>query len=152
MESSERKITKIAREAGKLVRQRTKETDIGSSEMDLIHIVRHHPGILQSRVVEQLHEDKGAIAHRVLALEKKGYIERRIDPNDRRKHLLYPLAKAEELKSSKKEIESDFYTYLFSFLEPEEKEQFEKTLDKLYLESKKESRAGFPHTGGEDYE
>lgn len=88
MESSGRKITKIAREAGKLVRQRTKETDIGSSEMDLIHIVRHHPGILQSRVVEQLHEDKGAIAHRVLALEKKGYIERRIDPNDRRKHLL----------------------------------------------------------------
>lgn len=152
MESSGRKITKIAREANKLVRIRAKETNIGSSEMDLIHIVRHHPGISQSSVVELLHEDKGAVAHRVLTLEKKGYIERSIDPDDRRKHLLYPLAKSEELKSSKSEIESDFYAYLFSTLDIEEKEQFEKILDKLYLASKQESRAGFPHTGGKKHE
>lgn len=148
MESSGRKITKIAREASKLIRQRTKENDIGSSEIDLIHIIRHNPGIPQSKAVAMLQEDKGAVAHRAVTLEKKGYIIRKVDPKDKRKHLLYPCSKAEALKNSKTEIESEFYEYLYSFLEESERKQFEKTLDKLYLASKKESRAGFPHLGG----
>ena len=65
--------------------------------------------------------------------------------NDRRSQLLYPTEKAESLKSSKAEIEAEFYEYLTSALPADEAAAFAATLHKLYTASKTESRAGFPH-------
>ena len=45
MDLTERKITKIAREASKLAVRTLKEDGIGTAEYDFIHLVRHHPGI-----------------------------------------------------------------------------------------------------------
>ena len=53
MDPTERKITKIAREAGKFTVQAMKEEGIGTAEFDFIHLVRHHPGITQTEVREQ---------------------------------------------------------------------------------------------------
>ena len=64
MDLTERKITKIAREASKLAVRTLKEDGIGTAEYDFIHLVRHHPGITQAEVREQLRVDKGAAARR----------------------------------------------------------------------------------------
>ena len=143
MENEGRKISKIARELNKLVLKMTKEDGIGSSEIDLIHLVRHNPGISQKEVGEKLNVDKGAIAKRVVSLEKKGYLYRENDVNDKRKHYLYALPKAENLKNTKVDIENIFYDWLFLDLDEKEKEMFLDTLDKLYQKSKKESRSDF---------
>ena len=143
MENEGRKISKIARELNKLVLKMTKEDGIGSSEIDLIHLVRHNPGISQKEVGEKLNVDKGAIAKRVASLEKKGYIYRENDLNDKRKHYLYALPKAENLKNTKVDIENIFYDWLFLDLDEKEKEMFLDTLNKLYQKSKKESRNDF---------
>ena len=153
MDITERKITKIAREAEKLVLRTLREKDVGTAEIDLIHALRHNPGCTQAALAELLHADKAAIARRTKNLETKGYLVRRDAPNDRRSQLLYPTEKAESLKSSKAEIEAAFYEYLTNTLSPEEAAAFAATLDKLYTVSKRESRAGFPHfqhmAGGE---
>ncbi len=138
-----RKLNKISRELNKLTIRLIKEEGIGSSELDLIHLVRHNPGIAQIEVSKQLNSDKGAIAKRVTTLEKKGFIKKENDPNDKRKHYLYATDKAESLKGSKTEIESIFYDWLLEDLTTEEKEQFLTVLDKIYLKSKTESRSGF---------
>ena len=142
MDITERKITKIAREAEKLVLRTMRETGVGTAEIDLIHALRHNPGCTQA---ELLHADKAAIARRTKNLEAKGYLVRRDAPNDRRSQLLYPTEKAENLKSSKAEIEAAFYEYLADTLTKEEAAAFAGTLNKLYAASKAESRAGFPH-------
>ena len=41
MDITERKITKIAREAEKLVLRTLREQDVGTAEIDLIHALRH---------------------------------------------------------------------------------------------------------------
>ena len=145
MDKTERKITKIAREAEKLVTMLLREDGVGTAEIDLIHALRHHPGCTQAKLAELLHADKAAIARRTKNLELKGYLTRQDAPNDRRSQLLYPTEKAETLKSSKAEIEASFYEYLASALTKEEAEAFASLLDKLYTASKTESRAGFPH-------
>lgn len=145
MDLSERKITKIAREAEKLVLYSLREEGVGTAEIDLIHALRHNPGCTQATLAELLHADKAAIARRTKNLEEKGFLVRKNDPNDHRSQKLYPTEKAETMKSSKAEIEASFYEYLLSSLKEEEKEVFAELLDKLYLTSKKESRAGFPH-------
>ncbi len=150
MDITERKITKIAREAEKLVLRTLREKDVGTAEIDLIHALRHDPGCTQAAL---LHADKAAIARRTKNLEGKGYLVRRDAPNDRRSQLLYPTEKAEGLKASKAEIEASFYEYLTGVLTSEEAAAFTAALDKLYTASKEESRAGFPHfqkmAGGE---
>ncbi len=112
MDITERKITKIAREAEKLVLLTMREEGVGTAEIDLIHAVRHHPGCTQAQLAELLHADKAAIARRTKNLEAKGLLIRRDAPSDRRSQLLYPTKKAESLRSSKAEIEAAFYEYL----------------------------------------
>ena len=117
MDPTERKITKIAREAGKFTVQAMKEEGIGTAEFDFIHLVRHHPGITQTEVREQLNIDKGAAARRAASLEAKGYLIRKPNPWDGRSQLLY---------ATEKEAES-----------------FCETLDKLYWKSKRERQNHF---------
>ena len=138
MDNTKRKITKIAREAEKLVLVSLREEGVGTAEIDLIHALRHNPGCTQAKLAEILHADKAAIARRTKNLEAKGYLIRKDAPNDRRSQLLYPTEKAEEMESS-------FYEYLTSALTESEAATFAKLLDKLYNVSKTESRAGFPH-------
>lgn len=145
MDITERKITKIAREAEMLVLRTLREEGVGTAEIDLIHALRHHPGCTQAALAELLLADKAAIARRTKNLETKGYLVRKDAPNDRRSQLLYPTEKAESLKSSKAEIEAAFYEYLTSTLSKEEAAAFAAALQKLYTASKLESRAGFPH-------
>ncbi len=145
MDITERKITKIAREAEKLVLCTLREKGVGTAEIDLIHALRHNPGCTQAALAELLHADKAAIARRTKNLEAKGYLVRKDAPDDRRSRLLYPTEKAESLKASKAEIEAAFYEYLTDSLTQEEAAAFAATLNKLYTASKKESRAGFPH-------
>ena len=84
MDITERKITKIAREAEKLVLVALREDGVGTAEIDLIHALRHNPGCTQARLTEILHADKAAIARRTRNLEAKGFLVRRDDPRDKR--------------------------------------------------------------------
>ena len=152
MDITERKITKIAREAEKLVLAALREDGVGTAEIDLIHALRHNPGCTQARLTEILHADKAAIARRTRNLEAKGFLVRRDDPNDKRSQLIYPTERAEMLKSSKAEIEASFYEYLLSTLTAAEAETFAALLNRLYIASKSESRAGFPHLTGNSKE
>lgn len=82
MDKTKRQITKIAREAAKLTLQTMRAEGIGTAEFDLIHLVRHNPGITQARIRETLKIDKGAAARRVASLESKGYLIRQKNPAD----------------------------------------------------------------------
>lgn len=143
MDSTQRRITKIAREVSKFTVQTMKEEGIGTAEFDVIHLVRHNPGITQKKVCETLKIDKGAAAKRVASLEHKGYLIRKVNPEDKRSQLLYATEQAESLKNSKAHIETVFYDWLLEELSEGEKEAFCATLDKLYWKSKEERRAGF---------
>lgn len=144
-DSEGRKITKIARECEKLVIQMMKKTGVGSAEFDLIHLVRHHPGISQKEISQQLNMDKGAVAKRVKNLEEKGYLKREVNPDDHRSALIYASDEAQQLKYSKTYVETFFYEYLLEGISNEDSEAFMRILDALYMRSKKESRSGFPH-------
>ena len=143
MDETQRKITKIAREVSKFTVQTMKEEGIGTAEFDVIHLVRHNPGITQTQVRETLKIDRGAAAKRVASLENKGYLVRKPNPKDGRSQLLYATEKAENLKNSKAHIEAIYYEWLLSELPEKEKDTFCKTLDTLYWKSKRQRQVGF---------
>lgn len=108
MEHPARKITKIAREAERLVLLAMRRDGIGTAEIDCIHAVRRHPGITQTELAAALNSDKPAIARRTASLERKGYLRREPNPEDGRSHLLFPTEKAEGLRNAKADAENLF--------------------------------------------
>ena len=54
MDVTRRQMTKIAREVGKFTVQMMKEEGIGTAEFDVIHFIRHNPGVTQTEVRETL--------------------------------------------------------------------------------------------------
>lgn len=151
--NSARQITKIAREAEKAVLLALKDTHVGTAEIDLIHTVRHHPGLTQKELVEILNSDKAAIARRVANLINKGYLIRKNNPEDGRSYLIYPSEQAQNLRNLKDMAENRFYEYLLDGLDKDKQQIFIELLDIIYQRSKEESRNGFPHIlNNEDYD
>lgn len=145
MDETLRQITKIARTVNRVTVRTMKETGIGTGEYDLIHTVRHNPGISQKTVSEQLNMDKGAVARRVASLESKGYLVRKANPEDGRAQMLFATEKAENLRHSKAAVETVFYEWLLEDMDPAERKQFCHQLHLLYAKSKMERRADFPN-------
>ena len=143
MDNSERKITKIARNAQQFTSLALKNTGLGVAEYEFIHFVRHHPGSTQSLLCEKLHLDKAAIARRSANLQKKGYIYTIVDPIDSRSKQLYATDLANDVKDSKSETETLFYSWLLEGLNPEESTFFIELLNRLYLKSKTERKNDF---------
>ena len=143
MDSTQRQITKIAREASRFTGKVLKDTGLGLSEYEFIHCIRHNPGISQEGVREKLGLDKAAVARRAANLEKKGYIIRQADPKDGRGKQLFATEKSDHVNNSKVSVEEFFYEWLLTGIEGAEKEIFLAVLDKIYWKSKKERREDF---------
>lgn len=144
MDPTKRQMTKIAREVSKLAGRMLRDQGIGTAEFDVVHVIRKNPGITQAGIREQLGIDKGAMARQIASLEAKGFLIRKENPQDGRSQLLYATEKADQLKNSKAYIESVFYEWLLEPLSDQQRQEFAKTLEILYLRSREQSRAGFP--------
>ncbi len=143
MDDTKRQITKIAREASRFTGKVLRDKGLGLSEYEFIHCVRHNPGISQAGVREKLGLDKAAVARRAANLEKKGYLERRADPKDRRGKQLFATEKSSDVNNAKVAVEEFFYEWLMQGLAAEEREVFLSVLDKIYWKSKTERREEF---------
>ena len=145
MDITQRKMTKIAREVSKFTVRTLRADGIGTGEFDVIHVIRHNPGITQTELATALNTDKPAIARRTASLERKGYLRREPNPADGRSQLLYPTEQAQNLRNAKAASENAFYEYLLSGLDDTDRKKFLELLDILYRRSKEESRSGFLH-------
>ncbi len=145
MDITKRKLTKIAREINKFTTRTLRAYGVGSSEFDLIHVVRHRPGVTQAEICRILGIDKAAAARQTANLESKGFLTRKKNPSDGRSQILFATEKAETLKNSKTEIETMFYEWLLEALTEDDQNEFARLLDILYHRSKTESKADFPN-------
>ncbi len=94
--------------------------------------ILQRPGVNQDQLTNDLKFDKATTARSVRQLEQEGYIERRVDPNDRRAYLLYPTERAREFEPILYQTLQDANERLTSSLSAEEKEQLWQLLNKMY--------------------
>ncbi|MDO5814963.1 MAG: MarR family transcriptional regulator [Methanobrevibacter sp.] len=84
------------------------------ADLELDHEIRHviyiydNPNISQDDLVGFSGQSKGNIAKVVKKLEDKGYIEREINPNNRRKYMLKTTSKADELVPKIRQISKEW--------------------------------------------
>lgn len=145
MSGTGNEIAKIAQTANRLSMRVMREEGLGPAESDLVRLVREQPGIQQKTAGETLGMDKGAVARRVVNLEKKGYLARKNNPADARSQILYPAKQAQQIKDSDASAEEAFYQWLLGTLSEEERAAFCEIVHKLSLSAEQESSDGFPN-------
>jgi DNA-binding MarR family transcriptional regulator len=143
MDETRRYISKIARVANRYTGLALQGTNLGTSEYECLHYVRKNSGISQEKLRSILNIDKAAVARMAANLEKKGYLYRVQDENDKRANKLFVTDKADNIKNMTSSVESFFYEWLLEDIGEDEKATFLKVLNKLYIKSKQERRENF---------
>ncbi len=111
----------ILRDSRALLSWQLKELDLTPSEASIIlHLHVHGAARIQDRLAEELDVSKPAISKAVDALEAKGFVERRHDPDNRRIRSIVLTPKAEAVADEVKRIYSDLYAAAAQGIDPDE--------------------------------
>ncbi|MCL6570985.1 MAG: MarR family transcriptional regulator [Bacillus sp. (in: Bacteria)] len=115
-------ISHINRQNQKYLSKELKPYQIGGGGQHsfLIEILRQ-PGINQDQLTTELQFDKATTARAAKQLEEAGYIERKVDENDRRYYQLYPTQKGLDFHPTLQNILETSNQRLTSDLTNEEK-------------------------------
>ena len=71
----------------------------------------HEQGISQQILAERIAKDKACLTNLMNNLEKKGYVCRKEDPNDRRNKLVFLTPAGEEFKEQIRPVLDQVYVY-----------------------------------------
>jgi DNA-binding MarR family transcriptional regulator len=102
-----------------------------TSQFFLLIALYEENGILISKLAEKVALDKATLTGIIDRLERDGLVERRDDPKDRRAIRVYLTPKAESLREELLEIYHRNNSRFLSVLSEEEREVFERVVQKL---------------------
>lgn len=103
----------------------------GGGQHTFLKLILAQPGITQDQLTNELKFDKATTTRSVKQLMESGYVERRVDPKDRRSYLLYPTPKALEFSPVLQSILNKFNKEFVSNLTNEEEDQLIFLLHKI---------------------
>ncbi len=130
-----RKLSKIIRNLN-LYKNKKGIRELTENEFEAARYLTKKPGISQNDLSDYLNVDKGLVTRIVIKLEKLEYITVNVNPDDQRKKQLYATNKAFLLKEADSSEDIEFFDAITKDISKEELEEFNITLNKLYLESK----------------
>lgn len=79
----------IARQMGMAYDRRAAHLDLTRAQWKLLSVLRRNPGIRQAQVAVILEIEPITLVRQLDRMEKAGWVERRMDPDDRRANKLY---------------------------------------------------------------
>ncbi|MFC3745986.1 MarR family winged helix-turn-helix transcriptional regulator [Paenibacillus sp. GCM10012306] len=128
-------ISLIHRQNQKTLSRQLIPYGIGSGgQHSFLKLIIGRPGVTQEQLTNELKFDKATTARAVKLLEQSGYIERKVDPDDRRSYLLYPTPKAMDFAPILQEILNGLNRKLSRHLTDEEEMQLISLLQRIIQE------------------
>jgi DNA-binding MarR family transcriptional regulator len=118
---------------------------INSSQHMFILKICEHEGIAQDELYPFIYVNKSNITRAIVQLEKKGFIIKISNNDDKRRILLYPTKKAKNIYEQINNIEKQWTDILLNRISPQDKELLEKLIKKMgetsidYLSKNKEA-------------
>ncbi|WP_122090290.1 MarR family winged helix-turn-helix transcriptional regulator [Halalkalicoccus subterraneus] len=89
------------------IQRRFAEYGLGHGEYRVLFALYEEEGLTQTDIVEDHHLDKSVVARVTSRLEEKDYVERRPDPEDRRRKRLFLTPSAEEIRPAVESIKEE---------------------------------------------
>ena len=102
-----------------------------SRERLLVLVGEKSDGIRQKELVQKTGIGQSSVSELINKLEDDGYIERKIDPSDKRATLLFLTEKGQARAMEVEDERNEFFSDIFSKITDEEKKTLSDILDKL---------------------
>lgn len=138
----------ILRSARQMVNEDLKPLNLSSSEGNiLLHLFTQKQGFRQEEIVGQLDISKAAVSRALDSLEKKGYITRGKDPDDKRASRVLITPEALEMGPQIERIYNEVYAVAKQVVSDQELQEFIELFGRvsgsfsLALEEKRKGRA-----------
>jgi len=110
---------------------RAKDLDLTRAQWRVLAQLRRREGINQSALADILEIENMTLARHIDRLAEKGWVERRPDPDDRRKWRLYLNAEVQPIMDQLRAISVSLREEVMAGLSPEECGQFIDSLQKI---------------------
>lgn len=110
---------------------KSNNVDMTFEMLQVMHRLWKKPGVSQQYLAEQTAKDKACLTNLINNLEKKGWVERREDPTDRRNKQIHLTAEGEELSHRVKPLIRNVYDEVGARLTTRQIESFMNNLKKL---------------------
>jgi len=131
----ERSLGFLLADASRLMRlkfdTRAKNLDLTRAQWRVLAQLRRREGINQSALADILEIENMTLARHIDRLAEKGWVERRPDPDDRRKWRLYLKAEVQPIMDQLRDISVSLREEVMAGLSPEERDQFIDSLQKI---------------------
>lgn len=105
--------------------------DLTPEQFLLIDLLWNQGPLSQQEIADQMQKDKNSITKLVDAIERKGFVKRNQNPNDRRSNTIVPTELAESLKDDAKSKGISILDKMLTGISEEELNSFLDTLYKL---------------------
>jgi DNA-binding MarR family transcriptional regulator len=106
----------------------------GMGKTSTLQIIGRNPGISQIEISEIFGRDRSAQLRIVSELERRGLVYRRIDPNERRRQMLFLTAEGESLVEGVDALTRKNEKAMFSALTPEEYAELRRLLRIVWID------------------
>ena len=110
---------------------KSNNVDMTFEMLQVMHRLWKKPGVSQQYLAEQTAKDKACLSNLINNLEKKGWVERREDPSDRRNKQIHLTEAGEELSHRVKPLIRNVYDEVGARLTTRQIESFMNNLKKL---------------------
>ena len=100
-------IHNLSKNQMKYLNSKIDELNLGH-EMRFIMMIYDNPNVSQDNLVNISGQSKASIAKSLKKLEDQGYIERKVNPENRRKYMLKTTAKGDEIVPKIRQISKDW--------------------------------------------
>ncbi len=124
-------VGRVARKMSRITREKVTQYGLTTAQFFLLNALYEEDGILISALASKVALDKATLTGLLDRLERDDLTERRSDPGDRRAIRVHLTAKAEGLRAELTELYHDNNGMFLSLLSQEEKEVFERVVNKL---------------------
>lgn len=104
---------------------------LGHGQVKLLHYIDMHPGICQQDLTDFFRLDKGSTSALISGLEKKGFVRREKDPDDKRAYKILITPKAEEIRPIIKKVFRNWTESLMQGFSDQEKTRIVLDLKKM---------------------
>ena len=110
---------------------KSNNVDMTFEMLQVMHRLWKKPGVSQQYLAEQTAKDNACLTNLINNLEKKGWVERREDPSDRRNKQIHLTEAGEELSHRVKPLLHNIYDEVGARLTTRQIESFMNNLKKL---------------------
>ncbi len=110
---------------------KSNNVDMTFEMLQVMHRLWKKPGVSQQYLAEQTAKDKACLTNLINNLEKKGWVERREDPSDRRNKQIHLTEEGEKLSLQVKPLLYNIYDEVGARMTARQIEPFTNNLKKL---------------------